>query len=285
MPEYKCARCSKIFKLRSDYDRHLNRKILCKILTPKTTELTPITTKDEKSNTVCDYCNMEFSRKDSLRRHLDGRCKKKNEYDSKMEKIMDELIKLKESNQFLASNNKKLEEELAEIKKNGIKTTNNINNGVINNVQHININLVAFGKENYENITDNQYRELFIHCKESVPKLVKYIHFNKNKPENHNIYISNIRDQYMLIFNGNEWQIIDCETGLEKLFDDNATILETKFDELMDNLNETEIKRFKRFIELKNTDDVAVKQIKRTLRMMLYNNREIVKDTRKKIQK
>jgi hypothetical protein len=33
------------------------------------------------------------------------------------------------------------------------------------------------------------------------------IHFNKDKPENHNIYISNLRDNHVLIYNGSEWQL------------------------------------------------------------------------------
>ena len=31
------------------------------------------------------------------------------------------------------------------------------------------------------------------------------IHFNPDKPENHNIYISNLKNGYVMMYDGNKW--------------------------------------------------------------------------------
>ena len=33
-----------------------------------------------------------------------------------------------------------------------------------------------------------------------IPKLLEAIHFNPEKPENHNIYIPNIKNNYVMIY-------------------------------------------------------------------------------------
>ena len=36
----------------------------------------------------------------------------------------------------------------------------------------------------------------------SIPALVEYVHFNKDIPEYNNVYISNMRDNYVMIYDG-----------------------------------------------------------------------------------
>jgi len=76
---------------------------------------------------------------------------------------------------------------------NNIQTQNNI-------TQNNTFNILAFGKEDLSHITDDTYKKIINKGFKSVPALVDAIHFNKDKPENHNIYISNIRDDYILVF-------------------------------------------------------------------------------------
>ena len=41
----------------------------------------------------------------------------------------------------------------------------------------------------------------------SVENLTKSLHFDKNRPENHNIYISNIKDNYVMMYDGDRLEI------------------------------------------------------------------------------
>ena len=77
MTYYKCNRCGKLFKLKGDHVRHINRKFPCKEIDPDISKITPGDI--EITMITCNFCNTTFSRKYSLDRHLnENRCKIKN---------------------------------------------------------------------------------------------------------------------------------------------------------------------------------------------------------------
>ena len=62
----------------------------------------------------------------------------------------------------------------------------------------------SFGKENTSYITKDYIDSLISQGPMNIiPTLLKYIHFNPNHKENHNIKITNKKDNYAQIFNGN----------------------------------------------------------------------------------
>ena len=79
---------------------------------------------------------------------------------------------------------------------------NNMNNIHIQNKQINNntIKLVAFGNEDLSYITDTVCKKILNKGYMSVPGLIEHVHFDKNKPENHNIYVSNMRNNNVMIF-------------------------------------------------------------------------------------
>ena len=110
----------------------------------------------------------------------------------------------------------------------------------------------------------------------SIPELTKMIHFDVNKPENHNVYISNMRDNFILIYDGNDWQLKDRSEILDQIIQDKSVILEEKFNETISNLSDYVKNKFKQFLEIKD-DDVIINRIKKELKIMLYNNNKICK--------
>jgi prophage antirepressor-like protein/uncharacterized C2H2 Zn-finger protein len=94
---YDCPKCKKHFRQKSDYDRHLNRKIPCteKISdTPKQSlELNELFINDTVTNPLmCSYCKKVFTRKDALNRHLIDRCKLKNSKEYIKDKLLQKLL-------------------------------------------------------------------------------------------------------------------------------------------------------------------------------------------------
>jgi hypothetical protein len=61
-----------------------------------------------------------------------------------------------------------------------------------------------------------------------------------------------------------------------------SDILTTKFDELFKRLDEVTIKKFRRFLESKDDDD-TINSIKKDLKLIMYNKRKIVENTRNQI--
>lgn len=53
---------------------------------------------------------------------------------------------------------------------------------------------------------------------QSIPEFVKLVHFNKNKPQNHNILMPNWRDKNkILAFDGENWNLSEKDAILEDL--------------------------------------------------------------------
>lgn len=349
---HQCIKCSKIFNYKSEYDRHLKRKISCM-------------SKDKnlEENRKCTYCDNVYARIDSLERHLTI-CKAKilhekaiddeleknplitkilndmkkemqetNERQQKeikeiKEKQLKELQEMKEKQQRkekevqeLKEKQQKKEREMQEIQKElyetqkelqkkkeqeirkeiqremeiemqkeiakmreefvksqtenqkNININGNLNNNIQNNI-HNEIKIIAYGKEDTSYITDNEYELLINKGFKSVPNLVEYIHFNGNKPENQNIYISNMRDNYVLVYDGEQWQMRERDDVLQDMIDNKTDILNEKFDELLDRLDEITIKRFKKFLDEKDDDKVSA-QLKKDLKLILYNRKKV----------
>lgn len=280
-----CDKCNKTFRFKSDYDRHVNRKISC--------------VKEEKTDyyqqkKICNYCNKTLSRSDALSKHMIT-CKMKNKKEvniennreinneTTIEKLMKEMQELKKENEVNKELQKDMQQELTRLKEEIVKSqtgnVKNINIGkdLTNNIQnniHNEIKIIAYGKEDTSYITDNEYETLINKGFKSVPNLVEFIHFNENKPENQNVYISNMRDNYVLVYDGEQWLMREREDVLQDMIDNKTDILNEKFDELLDKLDEITVRKFKRFLDEKDTNKVSA-QLKTDLKLMLYNRKKV----------
>lgn len=272
MPKYTCERCNKVFAQKSHYDNHLKRKKPCLLTSPSApdnSKFTPITEQSDDDNDLkCEYCGMEFTRKGNKMRHINGRCKKINGKDDAMEKLTEKLIAMDARMKKLEEENKKL--KVSEMK--GI-TINTIN---INSYGGI----LPFGKEIRNGISDLEYKGIFNRGFRSVPALVEKIHFDKNKPQNHNVYMSNVHEKYVVVYDGNDWILKNRDEFLQDMIDNNSMFLEDKFEELLDKLGDCEINKFKKFLD-EIDDDKTTNKIKEELKMLFYNNRRMVRETKK----
>ena len=93
------------------------------------------------------------------------------------------------------------------------------------------------------------------------------------------------------MYDGNQWKLENRGDALQRLYDDKSGILETKFEELIETLNRSAIEKFQRFLDATNdngdgSDDTIrtnqhVQSIKKELKKILYENRNITSQTRK----
>ncbi|AYV75340.1 MAG: hypothetical protein Terrestrivirus1_214 [Terrestrivirus sp.] len=300
MVEYKCDKCSRIFNRKQSYDAHTIRKFSCIKDLPKLIKINQILPIDE-NKCKCNYCNKEFCNKYTLERHLDNRCKVKKEDTNKKEEIYQILLKqmreMEENNKKMEENNKKMFNELkAEnlklknelAKKDSItnNTINNINsqtnntNNQQNNIKNLQINLIAHGKEDLSFITEDQIKKILYKGFKSIENLTEIVHFDKNRPENHNVYISNIKDSYIMRYDGNDWKLMNRENCLQDMYDDKCDYLVEKFEQSEGKLDESILKRFGNFLSRKD-DDKIIEQTKKEIKLVLYNNRKIPEETRR----
>ena len=270
---YKCGKCGSVFVNKSNLNRH--HKNNCD------------TNRQTTNNMMCNYCKKRFTRYSSLKRHLNGRCIILEKIEEEKEFIYKSLLKQmkeqKEQVDKLIGKNKEHEEKIKELKmKLGTNVVNGNNNTIttqnITNTQNI-FNIIAFGKENLYEMDDEECKKFLKKGYQSIPSLVNHTHFDKNKPEYHNVYISNMKDLYAMTFDGTAWMVINKDEVINQLFDDNQCFLNDKYKKLNNDLDNITKRKYGRFIE--ETDEKIIEGIKHDIKLLLYNKRNIPMNTRK----
>jgi len=204
--------------------------------------------------------------------------------------LLDEMSQMKNAQSEMQNKIIELEIENARLKDQPSNITNNTNNHIINNNQQncnnqtLNINLVAFGKEDMDQLSNLELFKIIKKGFKSVPELMKVIHFDENRPENHNIYIPNMSRNYVMIFDGEKWGLVDGTDTIENIFDDGRNFLaerKEKIDKLINDKNRKCLIKFDRFNrDIDNCPDKK-NEILNDIKLILYNNRELPIKNRK----
>ena len=124
----------------------------------------------------------------------------------------------------------------------------------------------------------------------SVEKYFGMKHFSKNMQCNHNVYISNMRDGYMMVYNSKKWNIANREVTLKKMYYEIKENLSNAWD-MMCNKNAVapHIKSiYPRFIEHDIDDEREIRfQTASCDKMacMAYNNRKFPMKIKKQMEK
>jgi len=234
---------------------------------------------------ICKYCKKYFNHQQSLNRHIKNCSEKKN--DDLVKNSMTELVnilnnqiqeqrnQIKELNKKNRENKKELEKRdkhISElIKKAGI------NNNTIN-IQN-NIKLLSFNQTDTSHLTDMDIIKCIKHSNYCVYHLINKVHFDENKPENHNIYISNLKNNYVMAYDGVKWTYLDYDTEIDKIIDKNENIIEMKLEEWIDKGNKYPelVKKFNNYLN-KKENDLIINKIKKDIKLLLYNNRNMIID-------
>jgi hypothetical protein len=124
----------------------------------------------------------------------------------------------------------------------------------------------------------------------SIPAYVESVYFDKNRPENNNVYMPNRRDRNkVIIFNGVKWILTDKNEIINDLKDKGIDFIHRNYKEL-DPDNKTDkiiIKKIDKFLKNYNCDDNEDKNkikinklLDENIELVLYNNKEITEKTR-----
>ena len=261
-----CEKCKKEFSTNANYKYHINRKTPC--------VKTEASKSADQYKHQCNRCDAKFSRKQHLLDHLNRKnpCTLKNPQPEEME-LRALFEQLKEDNENLKSEMK----QLCSKQQNG-DTTNTYNNkyNTINSNNNISVNV--YGSEDMSHITDAMYKACFKLMQRSVEKLFNMKHFSNHMKENQNIYISNLRDAYMMIYNAGRWNKVNKAITFNRIYYDLKDNLSNALDKMRDEntIDKKLDQQFSWFVE----DDIDEEREERFKKMsceimacMAYNNR------------
>ena len=258
---------------------------------------------------ICKYCEKNFSFNQSLNRHFKT-CKEKKkteEANISMKELVEMLNKqLEEQNKMLLNqkeefikelekNKKVIEKKEIELEKKElefklelekrnkqidelIKKSGINNSKITQNIQN-NIKLLAYKNTDISTISDNDIIKCIKHNNMCIPQLIKMIHLDPQKPENHNIYISNLKNGYIMLYDGKKWNTLNRDDTIINLIDEKQNIIEEKIEDWVTKGKEYPelMKKFKRYLEKKENNEVLNK-IKEEIKLMLYNYRNVIEN-------
>ncbi len=270
---YECPRCEHRFDTITNLRRHLSKKNTCNpILNDiKIEDIDLEKCKQDVCLYSCQECNKVFTMKSSLNRHK-IKCIKEDENSLEyLKKIVDKL------NEQLQEKDKTYKEQIQEKD----KQINELIKKAGNTFNTINI-LYSATNPKLDHLTDNDMYACVNSCMLSVPNLVKNIHFNPKVPENHNIYITNFKNNYIMVFNGKQWEIKDREEIIENMININEFRLEDWVsNEEVQKMYPKAMKKFEQYMK-KREEDGAIDKIKNEIKMLLYNKKDMIIETRNK---
>ncbi len=245
MVEYECSLC-KYRSSKQNVSRHIVKKISCG---EGVRTVIVYNTHDENK---CDYCEKVFSTLPSMNRHIKICKVKKANLEKELEKEKEEVKILKEKLAISEALNKKPNTSI---------TQNNIN-----------INLAPWNNPLLPKDVEKYYREAVKKIFLAIPTLIKFIHFNTDHPENHNICIKNARSKTAKVYNGKEWETIDEDELINALIADYEQTLE-------DYSESKKLKYSEKMQEIKDrdTEEKVYDDLHNEVKRVIYDRNHMVK--------
>lgn len=278
MKKYYCKSCNYFAKQKSNYERHLKTK--------KHKLSTFCQQKSENSqhfvnncqhlvnNFHCKYCLKSFTTRQSMYRHIKYACKRNKDEDFKeLVKLMNE--KLKEQNSMIESMETQIEKRDKQI----IRLSQKLQINHIQNIQHntnnnnIHLHLNSYKNTDLSVFNDEDFLECLKKYKNCVVKAIEKIHLNPDHPQNMNLYISNIKENYIMMYDDGKWILKDRNKELKRIYEDKEEFLD-EWVEAKKKIDPNIIEMFNRYLEMKDKNESLIKDLLKDVKMMIYNNKE-----------
>jgi hypothetical protein len=259
MTSYTCDKCDKIFTRKDSLKYHIENNA-CKNYTY-----------------FCKFCDKGFTNETNMYRHMRDACKVKKEKDIEKDKIYDELLQMKDEIEKIKKENKQLVERIEKIDKTShVINNNNINTGTVNNTVNNtnNIIIVGYGNEDLSKLDKTEILKALQNGYSSTIKLTESIHFNPKYPEYHNIYISNMKDKYAMMYDGKKWILTMKEDLINTIYDDKKNYIEENLEVFIASLSQSRKNALSRWLDT-DDGDKKVKVIKDNIKLLLYNSRHL----------
>jgi len=250
----------------------------------KTTKNNEIIQSTNESSFVCKYCDKLFKHKNSMYHHIKYSCKENKDEDlrelvrllnlqleqqkvetEKKDKQLNQQIKIQQKKDKQLENQQKQIDKLMDKLQVPQITNNTMNNNIQNNYVRLSLQ-----NTDVSHLTNDDYARAINNVLMCVKTFIGIVHLDPDHPENMNIYISNLKDKYIMVYTGETWELKNRQYEIENLYDHHEMLLS----EWLHEYGTRDLKeRFERYIERKNG---AINMIQEEIKLMLYNKRHMV---------
>jgi len=220
---------------------------------------------------TCKKCEKVFKSDESMRKHINYRCKETKDNPE----LRYKTLKLKQTEKELKQekkNNEKLIEKQIELQQQTIELQQKLlcrlePNHTTNNTVNIQNNtyILPYKDTDTSHLTRKDYA--FCIKPDGVKRLIEKIHFNPMKPENQNLTITNLTDKYMMVYDGSQWKKV-LKSELNKIYNHKEALLEEWVEQ------DPELRE--KFYEYIKTErkDVHLERIE-AIKLMIYNQKPV----------
>lgn len=266
--KFSCIACNYSTDFGSNYKKHLRsaKHVRIQNLYKKNTgELV----EKEPIEYACKYCGKTFKHMQSMYHHIKYSCKHNKDEDLKeLVRLMNLQIgqqqcQLEKKDEQLERQSKQIEKLMEKLKVPNV--TNNI-------IQNNNIQLLSYKDTDTSHLTDKDYIHSIKQVTFCVKDMIERIHFNPTKPENMNIYISNMKDKYLMVYEDGNWNLKNKMSEIDSLYESKEIMIEEwlesgqhKYPEIQD--------KFMQYLNNKENDE-TMNMVKEEIKLMLYNNKK-----------
>jgi hypothetical protein len=225
MVKYNCDKCGREFDRKSTYDFHINRKFSC--------------VKNESNKIVFTYTELkeEYNKLQNKFIIIENEnifLKEKIEK-IKNEELEDKIKQLENENKTINELYKCLLDKCLDKTIKNKKISNNNCHNITNNntINNINVNLVPFGMENLDDLTQEEKKTILNSGMFCSVMCAKKLNCNPRLPQYQNIAFTNLRSNDAKIFDKDKtWKTVDkedlFETVIPRRIDDVNLLIENE---------------------------------------------------------
>ena len=136
------------------------------------------------------------------------------------------------------------------------------------------INLNNYGSEDLSHITENFKNQMLKIPFVAIPKMIEEVHFSEKKPENNNIKLTNKKENYVKVYQGDKWIFKDRKSTIKQLMDDKYTIIDNHYEEYKEEPKPKHVdSQYKKFKDMYNEGDRDLhNEIRVDCELLLLNN-------------
>ena len=171
---------------------------------------------------------------------------------------------------------KQLQEQVEDLMKSNSHQTINNNNSITNYNNSIFI-VNSFGNENIDYINDDYVASRLKQPKQGINEIIRQIHFNPGRPENHNIKITNKKLPYASVYKNNTWELDDKKKVIDQIIHKSYGIMDCVYNDKQATLMPSTRRQYENFqTKFDENDPTLKKYLEKSTELQILNEQKLI---------